>query len=115
MYKTFAKDSGEAYRQQRQQGGSSGESAVTTAAGSTSVAAMASPKYVGMHAARCFLGALSGYSGSGWLAAEEYTCTVLPTEVRLVSRVFWRTELPTYVCLLCCWWVLGAGCAPGTI
>lgn len=36
---------------------------------------------LGMHAARCFLGALSGYQGSGWLAAEEYACAVLPKEV----------------------------------
>lgn len=38
-------------------------------------------RFVGMHAARCFLGALSGYEGSGWRAAEEYTCNVLPAEV----------------------------------
>ncbi|CBJ30639.1 conserved unknown protein [Ectocarpus siliculosus] len=77
MYKTFAKDSGEAYRQQQQQqqGGS--------AAAAISIA---SPKFVGMHAARCFLGSLSGYSGSGWLAAEEYACTVLPTELRALQR-----------------------------
>lgn len=75
MYKTFAKDSGEAYRQERD------SSAAGAAGGATAIAAT-SPKFVGMHAARCFLGALSGYSGSGWLAAEEYACTVLPTEVR---------------------------------
>lgn len=34
-----------------------------------------------MHAARCFLAALAGYRGSGWVAAEEYTATVLPAEV----------------------------------
>lgn len=38
-------------------------------------------RFVGMHAARCYLGALSGYEGSGWRAAEEYTCNVLPAEV----------------------------------
>ncbi|CAM9845652.1 unnamed protein product [Hapterophycus canaliculatus] len=94
MYKTFAKDSGEAYRQHRQQrqhhqGGSSVEVTATTAAPAAAAAAgaaMASPKFVGMHAARCFLGALSGYSGSGWLAAEEYACTVLPTELRALQR-----------------------------
>lgn len=37
---------------------------------------------LGIHAARCFLGALLGYQESGWLAAEKYTCTVLPAEVR---------------------------------
>lgn len=79
MYKTFAKDSGEAYRRDRDSSASGAAAAVTT----TTIEATTSPKFVGMHAARCFLGALSGYSGSGWLAAEEYACTVLPTEVRL--------------------------------
>ena len=42
-------------------------------------------RYFGMHAARCFLAALSGYQGSGWRAAEDYTCNALPTEVRYVD------------------------------
>eukprot|EP00752_Nemacystus_decipiens_P016769 g15006.t1 len=75
MYKTFAKDSGEAYR--REQDGP---------AAASSASASSSPKFLGMHAARCFLGALTGYSGSGWLAAEEYACTVLPTELRALQR-----------------------------
>ncbi|CAN0527107.1 unnamed protein product, partial [Ectocarpus sp. 12 AP-2014] len=78
MYRTFARDSAEAYRQQQQQQQQGGSAAAAIP--------MASPKFVGMHAARCFLGSLSGYSGSGWLAAEEYACTVLPTELRALQR-----------------------------
>lgn len=88
MYKTFAKDSGEAYRREQ-------DSPAAMAATTTTVAATSSPKFVGMHAARCFLGALGGYSGSGWLAAEEYACTVLPTEVR-----FWPEEISAWCCFV---------------
>lgn len=87
MYKTFAKDSGEAYRRE--------QDSPAAAAATTTVAATSSPKFVGMHAARCFLGALGGYSGSGWLAAEEYACTVLPTEVR-----FWPEEISAWCCFV---------------
>lgn len=76
MYKTFAKDSKQAYQQYQQQ---------------RQHAVMSDPnpqyRFVGMHAARCFLAALSGYSGSGWMAAEEYACSVLPTEVRLFCLI----------------------------
>lgn len=84
MYKTFAKDSGEAYRREQD---SPSAAAATTSITTTAamIAASSSPKFVGMHAARCFLGALDGYSGTGWLAAEEYACTVLPTEVCTVG------------------------------
>ena len=94
MYKTFAKDTGEAYRREQD---SPAAAAAAAAATTTTVAAASasssSPKFVGMHAARCFLGALAGYSGSGWLAAEEYACTVLPTEVMISAFRFRRDNL----------------------
>lgn len=89
MYKTFAKDTGEAYR--REQDSPAAAAAATTTTVATASASSSSPKFVGMHAARCFLGALAGYSGSGWLAAEEYACTVLPTEVMISAFRFRRT------------------------
>lgn len=85
MYKTFAAERAERLRRERQQqqhqqqqqqegGGEAAGAAVVVENDDKST-------FLGMHAARCFLAALAGYQGSGWLAAEEYTSTVLPTEV----------------------------------
>lgn len=71
MYKTFAKERMEAFRQAQKKEGD----------GTSTKTSSVSVKFLGMHATRCFLGALKGYERSGWLAAEEYACTVLPTEV----------------------------------
>lgn len=73
MYKTFASE--------REEGLKRGERASVE-----STKPALSPQFLEMHAARCFLRALAGYEGSGWLAAEGYACTVLPIEVRRFSR-----------------------------
>ena len=80
MYKSFAKIAAEAWRQRGNDQARSGAGAVEVG--------LISPKFAGMHAARCFLGALSVYEGSGWRAAEQYAYTVLPTEVRHYRSVF---------------------------
>lgn len=80
MYKSFAKTASEAWRQR----GNNDQARSEAGAGEVGPAGagLISPKFAGMHAARCFLGALSVYEGSGWRAAEQYAYTVLPTEVR---------------------------------
>lgn len=80
MYKSFAKTASEAWRQR----GNNDQARSEAGAGEvgSAEAGLISPKFAGMHAARCFLGALSVYEGSGWRAAEQYAYTVLPTEVR---------------------------------
>ncbi|CAN0441376.1 unnamed protein product, partial [Laminaria digitata] len=81
MYKNFAKTSAEAWRQR----GSSDQARPGAGAGAAGTG-LISPKFAGMHAARCYLGALSMYEGSGWRAAEQYAYTVLPTELRALQR-----------------------------
>ena len=81
MYKSFAKTMAEAWRQRGHDQARSGAEAGAGGGGG-----LCSPKFAGMHAARCYLGALSVYEGSGWRAAEQYAYTVLPTEVRLCRR-----------------------------
>lgn len=92
MYKTFAKDRAEALRQSARNNSNSSSRGGETEKGlrTTTTAAAATAtnvtRLIGMHAARCFLGALSGYEGSGWLAAEGYACTVLPSEVKTKQK-----------------------------